>query len=65
MEYSDIMYNNYVRYYLSCLNYLCCYGRIPKTKTGVIINHIEDLGFEEYNELVKYLKIQNKSMCCG
>ena len=36
-----------------------------KTKTGVIINHIEDLGFEEYNDLVKYLKIQNKSMCCG
>ena len=36
-----------------------------KTKTGVIINHIEDLGFEEYNELVEYLKIQNKSICCG
>ena len=35
-----------------------------KPKTGVIINHIEDLGFEEYNELVKYLKIHNKSVCC-
>ena len=35
------------------------------TKKGVIINHTEDLGLEEYNELVNYLKIQNKSMCCG
>ena len=32
---------------------LCCFVRLPKTKTGIIINHIEDLGFEEYNELVK------------
>ena len=42
----------------------CCFGRNQKTKTGVIINHIEDLGFEEYNDLVKYLKIHNKSVCC-
>ena len=43
----------------------CCFGRTPKSKTGAIINQIEDLGFEEYNELVKYLKLHNKSICCG
>ena len=38
---------------------------IQTTKTGVIIDQTADLGREEYNELVKYLKIQNKTMCCG
>ena len=46
-------------------DFCCCFGRSQKTKTGVTINHTEGQGFEEYNELVKYLKIQNKSMCCG
>ena len=53
--------NLYDLFYSFC----CCFGRNQKTKTGVIINHIEDLGFKEYNDLVKYLKIHNKSMCCG
>ena len=35
----------------------CCFGRNQTTKPINSINHIEDLGFEEYNELVKYLKI--------
>ena len=53
--------NIYDFFYYLC----CCFGRSQTTNTGVIISHLEDLGFEEYNELVKYLKIQNKSMCCG
>ena len=39
-----------------CFYFCRCVGRSQQTKTGVIINHIEDLGFEEYNELVKYVE---------
>ena len=49
------------------LYYFCCCVRLPKTKTGIITNHIEDLGFEECDELVKYFekKTHTKFMCCG
>ena len=46
-------------------SFCCCFGKGTQSKTGVTINHIEDLGFEEYNELVKYLKVHNKAMCSG
>ena len=35
-----------------------------KSNTGIIINHIEDLAIDEYNELVKYTTNHNQSMCC-
>ena len=48
--------NLYELFYYFC----CCFGRVQKTKPLNIIKHIEDLGFEEYNELVNYLRSKIK-----
>ena len=36
---------------------LCCGGR--KDKRQIIIDHIEDLAIDEYNDIMRYIRINN------